>query len=74
MADPDCPFGEMFGHTGAGPGYSASAFRFKPSPDDTSKDVTIAVLCNMETPDQTERMMLALAETLTGGQRKGDRS
>lgn len=74
MADPDCPCGAMYGHNGAGPGYSASAFHFQPSLDDSSRDVTVAVLCNMENTDQTERMMLTLAETLTGALRHGDRS
>jgi D-alanyl-D-alanine carboxypeptidase len=74
MADPDGPYGAMHGHNGAGPGYSASAFHFKPSPDDTFKGVTIAVLCNMENTDETESMMLALADTLTEGRRSSDRS
>jgi len=64
MADPDWPSGAMHGHNGAGPGYSASAFHFQPFPNDSSRDVTVAVLCNMENTDQTENMMLALAERL----------
>lgn len=72
MADSDWPCGAMHGHNGAGPGYSASAFHFQPFPNDSSRDVTVAVLCNMENADQTESMMLALAETLTGGRRNGD--
>lgn len=74
MADPDWPSGAMHGHNGAGPGYSASAFHFQPFPKDSSRDVTIAVLSNMENTDQTESMMLALAETLTGGRRSDDQS
>lgn len=64
MADPDWPCGAMHGHNGAGPGYSASAFHFHPFPNGSSRDVTVAVLCNMENTDQTERMMLALADHL----------
>ncbi len=74
MADPDWPCGAMHGHNGAGPGYSASAFHVQPFPNDSSRNVTVAVLCNMENTDQTESMMLTLAETLTGGRSNGDRS
>jgi D-alanyl-D-alanine carboxypeptidase len=65
MADPDCPYGQMYGHNGGGPGYCASAFHFRPSAGDASGDVTVAVLCTTESTEQTELMMLALAETLT---------
>ena len=64
MADPDHPCGAMYGHNGAGPGYSASAFYIKFALDATSKDVTIAVLSNTENADQTESLMLMLAARL----------
>ena len=64
MADPDCPYGEMYGHNGGGPGYSTSAFHFKPSTSDGSSDVTVAVLCNTEKTEFVETMMWSLAEAL----------
>jgi D-alanyl-D-alanine carboxypeptidase len=74
MADPDCPYGDMYGHNGGGPGYSASAFHFRRSTDNTSGDVTVAVLCNVENTEETEMMMLALAETLTDRRDHGKRA
>ena len=65
MADPDCPFGAMYGHNGEGPGYSASAFHFRSSARGASNDVTVAVLSNTENTEETGTMMLALAEALT---------
>jgi D-alanyl-D-alanine carboxypeptidase len=65
MADPDCPYGAMYGHNGGGPGYSASAFHFRPVASDGSSDVTVAVLCNTENTEETEMTMLTLAEILT---------
>ena len=65
MADPDCPHGEMYGHNGGGPGYSASAFHFRRPTDHASSNITVAVLCNAENTEATESMMLALAEALT---------
>jgi D-alanyl-D-alanine carboxypeptidase len=62
MVDPDCPYGAMYGHSGGGPGYSASAFHFRPSTSDAAPEVTAAVVCNTENTEETELMMLALAE------------
>jgi hypothetical protein len=64
MADPDGPYGAMYGHNGGGPGYSASAFHFRSSARDASSDITVAVLSNVEPTELVEDMMLSLAETL----------
>jgi D-alanyl-D-alanine carboxypeptidase len=64
MADPDCPYGEMYGHNGSGPGYSASAFHFRSSASNVAPEVTVAVLSNTENTEGTETTMLALAEAL----------
>jgi D-alanyl-D-alanine carboxypeptidase len=63
MADPDGPYGAMYGHNGGGPGYSASAFYFRPTTGDPARNVTVAVLCNTEDTDHTETMMFTVAET-----------
>ena len=65
MADPDCPYGEMYGHNGGGPGYSASAFHFRPAASDAAPEVIVTVLSNTENTEATESMMLTLAEILT---------
>jgi D-alanyl-D-alanine carboxypeptidase len=67
MADPDGPYGAMYGHNGTGPGYSASAFHFRSSARGASSDITVAVLSNVEQTELVEDMMWSLAETLTIG-------
>jgi D-alanyl-D-alanine carboxypeptidase len=74
MADPDCPYGAMYGHNGGGPGYSASAFHFRSSARGASNDVTVAVLSNLESTELVEGMMLSLTETLTARRGHGGRA
>jgi D-alanyl-D-alanine carboxypeptidase len=61
MADLDSPYGAMYGHNGGGPGYSASAYRFR-SPQ--RQPLTVAVLLNMENPEAAEIMMFAATKAL----------
>jgi D-alanyl-D-alanine carboxypeptidase len=60
MADPDSPYGAMYGHNGGGPGYSASAYHFR-SPQEP---ITIAVLLNIENSEAAEIMVLATTKAL----------
>jgi D-alanyl-D-alanine carboxypeptidase len=61
MADPDSPYGAMYGHNGGGPGYSASAYHFRSPQRDP---LTVAVLLNTENSEAAEIMMLATAKAL----------
>jgi D-alanyl-D-alanine carboxypeptidase len=50
IADPDSPYGAMFGHGGGGPGYAAFACHV-PDFRGTGSSVTVAVLCNGDEGD-----------------------
>ena len=54
MADPASPFGLIWGHNGAGPGYQVSAFH---APDLAGRPVTVCALCASEVEDQAEMLV-----------------
>ncbi len=62
MSDTDSRYGEMYGHTGDGPGYCSTAFHF---PDVEGKHVTVSVLCNSEGCQRAEAIMFDLMNVLT---------
>ena len=61
IADPDSPYGPIYGHGGAGPGYSASALHFG---NMGSEALTVGLLSNTENHAALESMTLAAGEEL----------
>ncbi len=61
MADPNNRLGSIYGHSGAGPGYAASAFHIRPR---GAPPVTVAVLTNTENWEEAEGLALKVGEVL----------
>ena len=59
MADPASSWGALFGHGGAGPGYSASAFH---AADLGGRTVTVCAMCALENDSTAEQLALAALE------------
>ena len=62
MADPASPYGVLYGHNGAGPGYTSSAFHVSSAQRGA---VTVAVLSNTENPVEVELMAFTIIHALT---------
>lgn len=62
IADPKCPYGVLYGHNGAGPGYTSIALRVLPS---AGQPMTVAVLSNIENFYEAELMAYTLIDELT---------
>lgn len=61
MADPHCPYGVLYGHNGAGPGYTSIALRVLTP---AGQPVTVAVLSNIENFYEVEIMAFTLIDEL----------
>ncbi|MEX5219075.1 MAG: beta-lactamase family protein [Nitrospira sp.] len=61
IADPDSPYGPIYGHGGEGPGYSASAIHFG---ETGPQALTVTLLSNTENHAALESMTLAAGEAL----------
>lgn len=57
MADPDSPYGPLYGHTGGGPGYSAAAYHLRRQ---EGRRLTVGVLTNLEEADAAEGLILKI--------------
>jgi D-alanyl-D-alanine carboxypeptidase len=61
MADPESPFGPLWGHNGGGPGYSTSVFH---APWFHAGPVTVCVMCTVEEDSLGENLLFAAFELL----------
>jgi D-alanyl-D-alanine carboxypeptidase len=61
IADPDSPYGPIYGHGGEGPGYSASALHFG---ETGSEALTVVLLSNIEDHAALESMILTVGDEL----------
>jgi len=69
MGDPQSPWGALWGHSGAGPGYNTSAFH---AADLRGHPVTVCAMCAIEEDSIAEQLALAaidLAHECLGGDR-----
>ncbi|MBY0376017.1 MAG: beta-lactamase family protein [Bryobacteraceae bacterium] len=62
MADPASPYGVLYGHNGAGPGYTSSAFHVSSS---KRNPLIVAVLSNTENYAEVELMAFTIIHALT---------
>ncbi|SLM49847.1 Metal-dependent hydrolase, beta-lactamase superfamily [Nitrospira japonica] len=67
MADPQSPYGILYGHNGGGPGYTSTALHVLTP---AGQSVTVAVLSNTENFYEVELMAFTLIDQLTRGRLK----
>jgi D-alanyl-D-alanine carboxypeptidase len=61
IADPESPYGVLYGHSGGGPGYTSAALHVIPS---QRQPVTVAVLSNTENFFEVELMAFTIVDAL----------
>ncbi|BFU96106.1 MAG: Metal-dependent hydrolase, beta-lactamase superfamily [Nitrospira sp.] len=61
IADPQCPYGVLYGHNGAGPGYTSIALHVLTP---AGQPVTVAVLSNIENVYEVELLVFTLIDEL----------
>jgi D-alanyl-D-alanine carboxypeptidase len=65
MADPESPWGPLFGHGGGGPGYDASVFH---APGLARGGTTVCALCAVEEDFLAENLVAEAFDLLRGSE------